>query len=249
MVVGIPSERVGSASALFQDNSGDLGEGYVRQKDPGIVEHLALLSVKHRVYVSELFKALVLAREHGRAICQALAVEYRGSINKKAIFLITKERLVVGQFRVPEEFLLRKDIRFESWMGTDKVRKQIDKQKQDSKLSTLVQDLRHGMKKVNLEAEVLETLAPSRVYTQYGNSATVTNALIGDETGKVKLCLWNEQASIVNIGDRVQIKNASVSTYKGEKQLRLGKTGTVIVIQNQGATARHYQMTVAKNSD
>ena len=59
----------------------------------------------------------------------------------------------------------------------------------------------------------------------------VTNAWIADETGKIKLCLWNEQVDFVNVGDTVQIKNASVSTFKGERQLRLGKTGTVSILQ------------------
>ena len=87
------------------------------------------------------------------------------------------------------------------------------------------------MKKVNIEAKVLETPTPSTVQTRYGNSARVTNAWIADETGKIKLCLWNEQVDFVNVGDTVQIKNASVSTFKGERQLRLGKTGTVSVLQ------------------
>ena len=96
----------------------------------------------------------------------------------------------------------------------------------------MIQDLRHGMKKVNVEAEVLETPKPSLVHTRYGNSAMVTNAWIADETGKIKLCLWNEQANYITMGDIMQIKNASVTAFKGERQLCLGKTGTVTVLTN-----------------
>jgi hypothetical protein len=205
----------------------------MRQKQPtAMIEHLALLSVKHSIFLAELFQSLVTARENGKTQVQTLKVEYRGSVKQEAIFLITKGPKVIGQFRVKEEFLQRKNIQFENWMNSDKIRKQIDRQKTDLNLSTLIQNLRHGMKKVNLEAEVLETSVPARVYTQYGNSATVTNALIGDETGQVKLCLWNEQANFVTTGDTVQIKNATVSTYKGERQLRLGKSGTVSVLNH-----------------
>jgi replication factor A1 len=201
----------------------------MRRKEHGIVEHLALLSVKQGVHISELFDALVAARKNGEATCQNLAIRYRGSIKQEAIFSVTKGILVVGQFRLDEEFLSRTDIRFENWMQTDKIRRRIDRQRTEA-LFTAVQDLRIGMKQVNLEAEVLKTSVPSTVFTKYGNSATVTNALIGDRTGSVKLCLWNEQASFLRIGNTIQIKNAKVLTYKGERQLHLGKSGTVNVL-------------------
>ncbi len=194
------------------------------------MEHLAFLSVRQGIYLAELYQAMVEAREKGKVKCQHLLVEYRCSLKDEAIFLITKDSKVVLQFRVAEELLLRKDICFENWMDTDKVRKQMNRQSISPKLSVLVQDLRHGMKKINIEAKVLEIPTPATVQTRYGNSARVTNAWVADETGRIKLCLWNEQADLVNVGDTVQIKNASVSTFKGERQLRLGKKGTVSVL-------------------
>jgi hypothetical protein len=221
-------------SLLFQDNFWQvmLGEKNLNQKKPTIMEHLAFLSVKQGVYLAELYQAMVVAREKGKTTCQNLKVEYRCSLKDEAVFLITKDSRVIVQFRVAEELLLRKNICFENWMNTDKIRKQMSRQNTSPRLSVLVQDLRHGMKKVNLQAKVLETPTASIVQTRYGNSARVTNAWIADETGKIKLCLWNEQADSVTVGDTVQIKNASVSTFKGERQLRLGKIGTVSVMQD-----------------
>jgi replication factor A1 len=204
----------------------------LNQKKPTILEHLAFLSVKHGIYLAELYQAMVEARQKGKIKCQNLTVEYRCSLKNEAVFLITKETKVIVQFRVAEELLLRKDICFENWMDTDKVRKQMNRQNTSPKHSVLVQDLRHGMKKINIEAKVLEIPSPSTVQTRYGNSARVTNAMIEDETGQIKLCLWNEQVDLVTVGNMVQIKNASVSTFKGERQLRLGKNGTVSVLQN-----------------
>ena len=197
------------------------------------MEYLAFLSVKEGVYFPELHHALVEAKENERATCQNLCVEYRGTIKGDAIFLITKNSNVIVQFRLAEEILLRKNISYESWMNTDKIHRQMNKQNTSSTLSMMVQNLRHGMKKVNLEAKVLETQEPSIVQTRYGNSARVTNALITDGTGKIKLCLWNEQGDNLAVGDTVQIKNASVSTFKGERQVRLGKTATLNVLQNR----------------
>jgi replication factor A1 len=218
----------------------------LNQKKPTIMEHLAFLSVKQGIYLAELYEAMVAAREKGKIKCQNLLVEYRCSIKKEAIFLITKDSKIVLQFRVEEELLQKKDICFEHWMDTDKVRKQMNRQSFSPKASVLVQDLRHGMKKVNLEAKVLEIPLPSTVQTRYGNSAKVTNAWLEDETGKVKLCLWNEQVELFSVGDTVQIKNASVSTFKGERQLRLGKNGTAVVLQN-AVTERKQEKEVASN--
>ena len=216
-------------------------------KNPSIIEHLAFLSVKYRVYLAELFKALVSARAKGNSICGELMIEYRGSFGVQAVFLIMNGGKVVVQFRVAEDFLFRKDIIFERWMNTDKIKSQIAKQKIGSGFS-LIQDLRHGMKKVNVEAEVLETSKPLLVYTQYGSSVLLTNALVADETGKIRLCLWGEHANSTVAGDMVQIKNASVFMYKRERQLRLGKTGIITVLQSNTNKTKLQNMSINKNT-
>jgi replication factor A1 len=194
------------------------------------LEYLAIISVKYRVFIAELFQAIVLARETGRTSCNDLLIEHRGSVSGIAFFLITKDRQVIAQFRVTEQFLQRKDIHFESWMKTDKIRRRIARQNLEDN-GVRVQNLRQGMKKVKMEAKVLETKTPQLVYTQYGTSAMITDVWVADETGKVKLCLWNDQASRISVGDTIEIRGASVATYHGERQLRLGRSGVITVLQ------------------
>lgn len=203
----------------------------MRQKKSTLGEHLALLSVKYNIYPAEVFQALISARKNDRAICGNLIVEYRGKIKGEIIFLITKGSAVVAQFRVDEDFLLRKDNPFESWMSTDKIRKKIAKQNTES-VYTPVRDLRAGMKHVNLKAEVLEIPKPAQVHTQFGNTVMVVNASIGDETGKIKLCLWEGQIASINLGDNIELRNAQVCVFRGERQLRLGKNGALSILKN-----------------
>ena len=211
----------------------------LRRKNPDIIEQLAFLSVKYEVYLEDLYQALGLAKEKGNATCEKLSIEYRGTIKNKAIFLIKKDDKIVVQFRVDENLLDRKDLHFESWLNTEKVRKQIAKQNPSLPCLVFIKDLHDGMKKVNLEAEVLEIEKPQIVYTQFGTNVMLTNAMIGDETGKIKLSLWGEQAIIPVEGDIIQITNASIRTYNGQIQLNLGQTGTLTVIQNNNTlTAR-----------
>ncbi len=161
-------------------------------------------------------------------------IEYRGTINKGATFLITKENKIVIQFRIEEKFLHKKDLRFENWLNTDKIRKEITKQNMKTSLLTSIQDLQHGMKKITLKAEVMEIQKPQLIRTRFGTTLMLTNAIIGDETGKVGLCLWGEHPNTTTVGDIIQIKNASVRSYRGEKKLNLGQNGTInIIIQKK----------------
>jgi replication factor A1 len=81
------------------------------------------------------------------------------------------------------------------------------------------------MSHVNLKAKILEVTKPRYVVTRYGNNASVAKALIADGTGTIKLCLWNEQIDSVSVGDTIQIENARASTFRGERQLSVGKKG------------------------
>jgi replication factor A1 len=102
--------------------------------------------------------------------------------------------------------------------------------KQETAYSFQIKDLKVGMRKINLTAKVLEIPKPPFVFTRFGNYASVANASVSDETGTVKLCLWNEQIDAVSTGDMIQIENAHMSLFRGERQLRIGKNGTLSIV-------------------
>jgi replication factor A1 len=198
----------------------------LKPKKPTLEDQLAFISAQHNVYPTELFQSLIYAKEHGKSVCEDLTVEYRGSVNDQAIFLIKKGNNVVSQFRVLEEMLSRTNVSFENSMDSSRVRKEIAKQT-PTPSHMKIGDLREGMKKVNVFAEVQQTSEASKVHTQFRDNALVSNAWIGDETGKVMLCLWDQQVNAVSMGDHIEVRNAHVASFKGEKQLRLGKNGTI----------------------
>lgn len=203
----------------------------MKSKKPTLEDQLAFIATQNEVFPTELFQALIDAKEDNNPVNIAgLNVEYRGKINDQAIFLITKGTKVVAQFRVPEETLARTDISFDSAMGTSKVRKEIAKQNPPPS-HLKIENLRVGMKKINVTAEVLQTSEPAKVHTQFRDNAIVSNAAVADETGKVLLCLWDQQINSVHTGDYIEIKNAHVAMFKGEKQLRLGKNGTITILE------------------
>ena len=74
-----------------------------------------------------------------------------------------------------------------------------------------IKELRNGMKKVNVVAKVTEKSDPREVQSRYKNETyRVADALVSDDTGTIKLTLWNEQIDQVNVGDTVKIENGYI---------------------------------------
>lgn len=87
-----------------------------------------------------------------------------------------------------------------------------------------IKDLKTDMKQVDVNAKVIEKSPTREVYSRYGyNVHRVANVIIADETGTIKLVLWNEQIDAVSVGDTIRIENGYVTTFRGENQLSVGK--------------------------
>jgi replication factor A1 len=93
-----------------------------------------------------------------------------------------------------------------------------------------IKDLRNGMKRVTVEANVVEKGETREVRSRYKDETyNVADAVVADETGSIKLTLWNEQIDQVEVGNRIKIENGYVTSFKGEIQLNVGKFGTMTV--------------------
>jgi replication factor A1 len=188
-------------------------------------EYLAFLSAKYEVDPDKLFYGLISAEEDQKSICGNLSIECRGSLERKSnIFLLTNGPKVVAQFSIPKEFLLEKTNPIKNLRKSAMLHRRLASRNIESR-PFHIEDLRIGMKKIDLRAKVLEVAKPTLVFTRFGNHASVANALIGDETGTIKLCLWNQQIDAISVGNVIRVENGNVSAFRGEKQLRIGKKG------------------------
>ena len=193
-------------------------------------EYLALLTIKYEVDADKFFNALISAEKNRKSQCGNLSIECRTKQNHAIIFLITEGSKVVAQLKIPEEILSKrknpiKEVR-NNYLD-DK-----HNTKRNTKPQTLqIKDLQVGMKKINLKATIEDISKPKYVVTRFGNHARVANATISDNTGKIKLCLWNDQIDTVTKGTTIQIENARISSFKNEKQLRIGKNGKLHTTQ------------------
>jgi replication factor A1 len=193
-------------------------------------EYLAFLSLKYEVDPDKFFYALISAWENKTAICGELLIQCRNKRQDKAVFLMTNNSKVVSQFPIPKEFLLERANPIKASRRANLLHRRIIR-KPERPYSLYIRDLRVGMKKINLKAKVSAIPKPTLVFTRFGNYASVANASVTDETGTIKLCLWNEQISTVSVGDTVQVENAHMSVFRGQPQLRIGKNGKLSVLE------------------
>jgi len=89
-----------------------------------------------------------------------------------------------------------------------------------------VSELRSGQGNVNVIG-IIKDKAEIRTFNKYGKDLKVANATFQDESGNIKLTLWNDDATLFNEGDSVKIINGYVSEFQGEKQLTSGKFGRI----------------------
>lgn len=191
-------------------------------------EYLALLTMKYDIDADKLFNALISAEKNQKSKCGNLSIKYRTKQNRNIIFLITKDSKVVAQFKIPEEFLSKTKNPIKEARNTYLNEKHPLK-KESATQFFQIKDLRVGMKKVNLKVQIVEISEPKVVVTKFGNHASVANAIVTDGTGKIKLCLWNDQIESVSAGDTIEIENAHVSAFRNERQMRVGKNGALSV--------------------
>jgi replication factor A1 len=93
-----------------------------------------------------------------------------------------------------------------------------------------IKDLNDGMKRVTVEGKVVEKGDTREVKSKYKDETyRIADAVIADESGSIKLTLWNEQIEQVNVGDNIKIENGYVTSFKGEAQLNVGKFGKMTV--------------------
>lgn len=96
-----------------------------------------------------------------------------------------------------------------------------------------LKDLRDGMKSVSVVANVTEKSDARRVEGRFSSKHyDIADVTVSDETGAIKLTLWNEQIEQVNVGDTLKIENGYISSFKGVIQLNVGKFGKMTVTRD-----------------
>jgi hypothetical protein len=192
------------------------------------LEYLALISMKYGIDSSYFFNSFVEAWERQESTCESLSIKCCKKTRDNAVFLITKGVKVVAQFPISKHILAETNP-LKNFAPTKTSMKKIPDRIKIEHLQ--IRDLKLGMNRITLKVKVIEIPKPKTVFTRLGQLNTVANAKVTDETGSIQLPLWNQQIDTVAVGDTIQVENARVVTFGGERQLRVGRGGKLSVIE------------------
>ena len=95
-----------------------------------------------------------------------------------------------------------------------------------------IKELQPKQSKVDIEVTV-KSISSIREFQKFGKIGRVANATVEDETGTIKLTLWNDDIDNIREGDKIRLTNGFVSEFQGEKQLSAGRFGKIEVIKQE----------------
>jgi replication factor A1 len=92
-----------------------------------------------------------------------------------------------------------------------------------------IAELKPGMKQVDVSGSIMDVGQPRDVTTRRGDKALVAEATLKDDSGSVKLVVWDEQIDAVGVGKEINVENGYVTSFRGETQLNIGRYGRLTV--------------------
>lgn len=93
-----------------------------------------------------------------------------------------------------------------------------------------IKELKVGMSNVNIKAKVAKLNEPREVMTRFGTATTLTEAILEDDSGSIKMTLWGKQAEGIEEGKEVEVTSGFVKEFRDELQLGIRKGGEIKVI-------------------
>jgi replication factor A1 len=100
-----------------------------------------------------------------------------------------------------------------------------------------IEDLSMGLSDVTVRGQVLDTDDRVRTFDRDdGSEGRVANLVLGDETGRIRVTLWDENTELLDEfdpGDSVELVDGYVREREGDLELHVGDRGTIEAIDEE----------------
>lgn len=99
------------------------------------------------------------------------------------------------------------------------------------KAMSMIEDIRDGQQRIIVEGRV-EDISRTRIVEsrKTGEDLKVADVTLSDETGSIKLVLWNDQIPQVKPDTSIRVEEGFAKTYRNEIQMNIGQWGMIITL-------------------
>ena len=95
-------------------------------------------------------------------------------------------------------------------------------------IEATVAELKPGMRHVNITFKVVNASEERSVESRKdGETHRISDAVVGDSTGTIKMPIWNDNIEAMNEGETYTLSNGYAGLFKGSLRLHIGKFGTI----------------------
>ncbi len=193
--------------------------------------YLARTSSKNEIEVSKLLECIRDAWVQKESSFNNIRIRLRQMVDQQGFFLITQDDRVLAQVKLTLPFLkylAEIDIRSLSFERNPMIKNRITRALPKD---LMIKDLDSQTNRFNIEVKVTEKSAPRMVFSRWGGEFLLSTATVTDRSGAIKLPLWNKQTSEISVGDLLHIENAQLKKFRGEFQIRIGKSSTMRIVE------------------
>ena len=109
--------------------------------------------------------------------------------------------------------------------------------KQETTIEVKANALNDGMKDIELKWTI-KTIYPVKEFEKNGKVGKIGSLLLEDDSGIVRVTLWNDQIDKYELtpGSEIKILNGVVTSYNDKKQISLGYNGTIEILNKKEET-------------
>lgn len=191
--------------------------------------YLLQLARKHRLTTPALYSAMLKAHERGKARCGKFSIELRDENEIASTYMFSVDGRPLAQAKIPMDSVNKLKRLPDEFSDFDAE----ESEEANEKMERTIGGLKYGLRGVSFKAQVVKKSEVRAVTSKDGNPLLVCSVTLSDGTGEIPLVVWNSQIATVSEGDVVQVQDARVGSFRGEKQLSLDrKTGALQILQS-----------------
>jgi replication factor A1 len=211
-----------------------LGKNYparlFTQKDIETFKYIIFIACKNDIDPLHLLHSIIEARERKFAKHGPLKIIQRERTKDYTIFMLRKNN-IIAQFKLRDILLHhpRLEEKFSELVAEVQIHALNSLNKKRKTINT-IKELRIGMCNVSFKGYVTYKSEIIPRHSRYnGHILRLSIAILTDESGSIRLSLWDDRIKAVEVGDEVEVIDASVKGFHGMPYIKMKKNSRLNV--------------------